>query len=81
VRPYPIKCVSIVIPVYNEQDSLPELLRRTEAACAQLKHDYEIVLVDDGSRDESANMLEEAAGRENSPFVAVILNRNFGPRS
>ncbi|WP_323162684.1 hypothetical protein, partial [Pseudomonas fulva] len=29
MKPYPIHCVSIVIPVYNEQDSLPELLRRT----------------------------------------------------
>ncbi|WP_237506212.1 hypothetical protein, partial [Pseudomonas carnis] len=29
MKPYPIHCVSIVIPVYNEQESLPELLRRT----------------------------------------------------
>lgn len=78
MKTYPIRCVSIVIPVYNEQDSLPELLRRTEAACKMLRHDFEIVLVDDGSRDESANLLEEAATREDSPFVAVILNRNYG---
>ncbi|HGA2317735.1 TPA: undecaprenyl-phosphate 4-deoxy-4-formamido-L-arabinose transferase [Pseudomonas putida] len=78
MRPYPIHCVSIVIPVYNEQESLPELLRRTAAACQQLRHPYEIVLVDDGSRDNSAHILEEAAQAENSPFVAVILNRNYG---
>ncbi|WP_095144295.1 undecaprenyl-phosphate 4-deoxy-4-formamido-L-arabinose transferase [Pseudomonas sp. Irchel s3b6] len=78
MKPYPINCVSIVIPVYNEQDSLPELLRRTEAACQQLTHDYEIVMVDDGSRDDSAQLLEEAAGREGSAVVAVILNRNYG---
>ncbi|MCD5995276.1 undecaprenyl-phosphate 4-deoxy-4-formamido-L-arabinose transferase [Pseudomonas sp. CDFA 602] len=78
MRPYPINCVSIVIPVYNEQQSLPELLRRTEAACAQLKHAYEIVLVDDGSRDNSAEILQQAAEREGSPVVAVILNRNYG---
>jgi undecaprenyl-phosphate 4-deoxy-4-formamido-L-arabinose transferase len=70
--------VSIVIPVYNEQESLPELLRRTGAACQQLRHPYEIVLVDDGSRDDSAQILEDAAKAENSPFVAVILNRNYG---
>jgi undecaprenyl-phosphate 4-deoxy-4-formamido-L-arabinose transferase len=70
--------VSIVIPVYNEEHSLPELLRRTEAACAQLSHDYEIVLVDDGSRDESADILQAAAEREGSHVVAVILNRNYG---
>lgn len=78
MKAYPINFVSIVIPVYNEQQSLPELLRRTQAACAQLKHAYEIVLVDDGSRDESAELLQEAAEREGSPVVAVILNRNYG---
>ena len=78
MRPYPIKCVSIVIPVYNEEQSLPELLRRTEAACAQLHHEFEIVLVDDGSRDDSAQILQDAAAREGSSIVAVILNRNYG---
>ncbi len=78
MRPYPIKCVSIVIPVYNEEQSLPELLRRTEAACLQLQHEFEIVLVDDGSRDDSAQILQDAAEREGSPVVAVILNRNYG---
>ncbi len=78
MKPYPINCVSIVIPVYNEEESLPELLRRTEAACKQLKQVYEIVLVDDGSRDSSAQQLEEAAQREGSQIVAVILNRNYG---
>ena len=78
MRPYPINSVSIVIPVYNEEASLPELLRRTEAACEQLHHAYEIVLVDDGSRDDSAYLLEEAAARPGSPVVAVILNRNYG---
>ncbi|MEE4675513.1 undecaprenyl-phosphate 4-deoxy-4-formamido-L-arabinose transferase [Pseudomonas alliivorans] len=78
MKPYPIHCVSIVIPVYNEQQSLRELLRRTEAACALLCHDYEIVLVDDGSRDQSAEILQQAAEREGSPVVAVILNRNYG---
>ena len=61
MKPYPIHCVSIVIPVYNEQDSLPELLRRTMAACKQLAYEYEIILVDDGSRDNSAQLLEDAA--------------------
>ncbi|KPA91868.1 MULTISPECIES: undecaprenyl-phosphate 4-deoxy-4-formamido-L-arabinose transferase [Pseudomonas] len=78
MKPYPIQRVSIVIPVYNEEQSLPELLRRTEAACAQLSQDVEIILVDDGSRDRSADLLQEAAEREGSPVVAVILNRNYG---
>ncbi|MDB6050461.1 MAG: undecaprenyl-phosphate 4-deoxy-4-formamido-L-arabinose transferase [Pseudomonas sp.] len=78
MRPYPIQFVSIVIPVYNEQESLPELLRRTEAACAKLPFPFEIVLVDDGSRDDSAQILQDASEREGSHIVAVILNRNYG---
>lgn len=78
MRPYPIKFVSIVIPVYNEQESLPELLLRTEAACAKLPYAFEIVLVDDGSRDDSAQILQDASEREGSHIVAVILNRNYG---
>ncbi|WP_460992206.1 glycosyltransferase, partial [Staphylococcus aureus] len=67
-------CVSIVIPVYNEQESLPELLRRTMAACKQLAYEYEIILLDDGSRDNSAQLLEDAVAFEGSNVVAVILN-------
>lgn len=78
MKPYAIDCVSVVIPVYNEQDSLPELLRRTDAACRQLGRTYEIVLVDDGSRDGSAELLQEAAEAPDSHVLAVILNRNYG---
>ncbi len=76
-----INLVSVVIPVFNEEASLPELLRRTRAACAELKQDHEIILVDDGSRDRSAEMLLEAAEEPDSHVVAVILNRNYGQHS
>lgn len=78
MKPYPIDRVSVVIPVYNEEASLPELLRRTDAACRQLGRDYEIVLIDDGSRDRSAELLQEAAEAPDSHVLAVILNRNYG---
>lgn len=78
MKAYPINLVSIVIPVYNEEASLPELLRRTSAACEKLGRDYEIILIDDGSRDGSADMLLEAAEAPGSHVVAVILNRNYG---
>ena len=77
----PIKTVSIVIPVYNEEDSLPALLERTQAACAKLTQDYEIVLVDDGSSDNSAALLTAAAEAADSHVVAVLLNRNYGQHS
>ncbi len=40
---HPVKKVSVVIPVYNEQESLPELIRRTTAACESLGKEYEIL--------------------------------------
>ena len=76
-----INLVSVVIPVFNEEASLPELLRRTLAACAELKQDYEIILVDDGSRDRSAELIVDASKAEDSHVVAVILNRNYGQHS
>ncbi|TNV21715.1 undecaprenyl-phosphate 4-deoxy-4-formamido-L-arabinose transferase [Buttiauxella sp. B2] len=74
----PIHKVSVVIPVYNEQESLPELIKRTTAACETLGKDYEILLVDDGSSDNSAEMLNDAARAPGSHIVAVLLNRNYG---
>ncbi len=76
-----IKKVSIVIPVYNEQESLPALISRTEAACALMGKQYEILLVDDGSSDASAQMMAEAAQAPGSHVVAVMLNRNYGQHS
>jgi undecaprenyl-phosphate 4-deoxy-4-formamido-L-arabinose transferase len=77
----PVQKVSVVIPVYNEQESLPELIRRTTAACETLGKAYEILLVDDGSIDNSARMLTDAAQAEGSHIVAVLLNRNYGQHS
>lgn len=77
----PVQKVSVVIPVYNEQESLPELIRRTTAACDTMGKAYEILLVDDGSSDNSALMMTEAAQAEGSHIVAVLLNRNYGQHS
>ena len=72
-----ISSVSVVVPVYNEAGNLPELLRRTLLSCRTLKQPFELILVDDGSRDDSAQMIENAA-RESAEVVAVLLNRNYG---
>ncbi|NBX25631.1 MAG: glycosyltransferase [Planctomycetes bacterium] len=70
--------VSVVVPVYNERDNLPELMRRTLAAGRALGRPWELVLVDDGSRDGSGDMLE-AYARENAGEVkALLLYRNAG---
>lgn len=74
----PFELISVVIPVYNEELSLPSLLARTTAACDRTAIAYEIVMVDDGSTDRSGDMLNEAASQPNSPIISVILNRNYG---
>jgi len=77
----PISLLSVVIPVYNEQESLPELIRRTRTACDPLGLQYEILLVDDGSSDRSAELIEQAAALPGSPVIGVLLNRNYGQHS
>lgn len=73
-----IRHFSIVIPVYNEVESLPTLLDRTQAACATLQAPYEIILVDDGSQDGSTAWIARAAEQASGQIVAVLLNRNYG---
>ncbi|MBD2779738.1 undecaprenyl-phosphate 4-deoxy-4-formamido-L-arabinose transferase [Xenorhabdus sp. 42] len=76
-----IKKVSVVIPVYNEEESLPQLLERTVAACQKIGQGYEIILVDDGSRDRSADILTQAAEIPENHVIAILLNRNYGQHS
>lgn len=77
MKPYRIQQLSVVIPVFNEEDNLPLLLQRVRAVIAQLSVPVEIILVDDGSRDRSAEMIRAAAA-EDKHFVGVLLNRNYG---
>jgi undecaprenyl-phosphate 4-deoxy-4-formamido-L-arabinose transferase len=69
--------VSVVIPVYNEVKSLPQLLARCLATMRATGRPFEIVLVDDGSSDGSSELLAESAARE-PELAAVLLIRNFG---
>jgi glycosyltransferase involved in cell wall biosynthesis len=68
---------SFVIPVLNERETLPELHRRLSDVMAQLDGDAEVVLVDDGSTDDSFAVIKELHARD--PRVkAIRLSRNFG---
>ena len=69
--------VSVVVPVYNEEEVLPALRERVRAALGGLEGGYELVCVDDGSRDRSAAIIEEWAGGDDA-VVLVQLSRNFG---
>ncbi len=70
--------VSLVIPVYNEQANLPELVDRCLAVGRALPYDFELILIDDGSADDSARLISEAAESDPEHVVGVLLNRNYG---
>ena len=70
--------LSLVIPVYNEEANLNELIRRCLVACDSLDITYEMILVDDGSADSSARMIRDAAEKYDGKIVGVFLTTNFG---
>lgn len=69
--------ISIVIPIFNEEENLDNLYTRLTAAAPSWKDNYEIVLVDDGSRDRSLAMMRAFAEKDTRVRV-VKLSRNFG---
>jgi polyisoprenyl-phosphate glycosyltransferase len=69
--------ISIVIPIYNEEENITNLYSRLTAAAPSWQEDYEIVLVDDGSRDSSLTMMRVLAEKDKHVRV-VKLARNFG---
>ncbi|MEM9664015.1 MAG: glycosyltransferase family 2 protein, partial [Bacteroidota bacterium] len=69
--------LSLVIPVYNEAESLPELAAGIEAVCAEAGLTYEVWLVDDGSSDSSWEVIE-ALHAQDPRFMGVRFRRNYG---
>ena len=69
--------LSIVVPLFNEEESLPPLVEKLLLALRPLGRSFELVLVDDGSSDRTADVLRQhAAGAPE--LVAVLLRRNYG---
>ncbi|MCA3556001.1 glycosyltransferase family 2 protein [Aestuariivirga sp.] len=68
---------SIVIPIFNEEEVIPELILRLDKLIAQLDGGVEVLLVDDGSRDNSAFMLREKT-RQDPRYRLLRMSRNFG---
>jgi glycosyltransferase involved in cell wall biosynthesis len=69
--------ISVVIPLYNEVDSLRELTSWISRVMAENKYDYEIVLVDDGSNDGSWQVIEQLAGTDKH-IRGIRFRRNYG---
>ena len=70
--------VSVVIPIYNEEAALPALFARLYPALDALGRSYELVLVDDGSRDRSPALLHDQFDRRPDVTRVVYLLTNFG---
>ena len=70
--------LSVVIPVYNEEEGLPALFARLYPALDALGRTYEVIFVNDGSRDRSAALLREQFAKRPDVTRVVLLNGNFG---
>jgi glycosyltransferase involved in cell wall biosynthesis len=69
--------LSVVVPIYNEEESIPTLYEQLTTALANLEQAYEIIAVDDGSRDRSFTLLSDIAAHD-SRLRVVRFRRNFG---
>lgn len=69
--------VSVVVPVYNEVESIPHLLEAIASTMKASGLTYDIICVDDGSKDGSADFLKQQA-TERTDLKAVLLRRNYG---
>jgi len=69
--------ISVVVPLYNEEENIQELYRRVTAALAALQVSYELVLVNDGSKDATPEILR-ALQQADARVVPLHLSRNFG---
>ena len=70
--------LSIVVPVYNERENLPLLHQALKQALSECRYPWEVILVDDGSTDGSADVLEQMAADDPVHVRVVFLRRNFG---
>ncbi len=73
----PAPKLSVVVPAFNEAESLPELHRELAAALDQLGMTWEVIYVDDGSRDGSDRAIEAICAAE-PRALGILLSRNFG---
>lgn len=70
--------LSLVVPVFNEQDNLPLLFDAIYKTMGTLGRSWEAILVDDGSRDKSLSILKEYAEKDPEHIRVVSFRRNFG---
>lgn len=69
--------ISIVSPVYRAENTIPVLIERIEKSIRKITDDYEIILVEDGGPDNSWEVIEKFA-KKNEKIIGIELSRNFG---
>lgn len=70
--------LSLIVPVYNEEENLPLLFEAVQTTMKAVKLKWEIILVDDGSKDNSQKVLEDLAEKDSKHVKVLMLRRNFG---
>ena len=70
--------ISVVVPLYNERESLPELMAWIDRVCTAEKLSYEVIMVDDGSNDGSWTVVEQLKGEYGDKLHAIHFMRNYG---
>src|SRR5207244_3062050 len=71
--------LSLVIPAYNEQESIPTLLSRVEGALSRIGKPFEVIFIDDGSTDDSPRLLNDAM--QTRPWLRVLRMKKNGGQS
>lgn len=68
-----MKEISVVVPVFNEEDNVEALFSEIKAVCEENKYQYEIIFVDDGSTDKTSERIKDL-----TPLKYIRLRKNFG---
>ncbi len=69
--------ISIIVPLYNEESVVSELFRRLDDLISTSKRKIEVILVNDGSKDATAELIK-AKSQTDANYVSILLSRNFG---
>ena len=70
--------LSVIVPVYNEKENLPLLVDAVKQSLNSQPHPWELILVDDGSKDGSPQVIETLAVEDPAHIRLIALRRNFG---
>ena len=71
------KKISVIVPCFNEENNLDEFLKRLNDILNEIKHDYKIIFIDDGSSDNTWEKIKSFANN-NDKITSIKLSRNFG---